>query len=601
MSLPAQIDRVEPPNWWIDMASPELQLLVHGEEIGAYEPVIDYPGVTIMRVHRADSPNYLFIDLHLAPVTMAGTVTIRFRRDGQPDLTYAYELRERNPAAVGQEGFSSADAIYLITPDRFANGDPSNDILAETRERAINRSEGFARHGGDIQGIIDHLDYLADMGFTAIWPSPLLENDMPAWSYHGYAITDYYRVDPRFGTLDDYLRLAEEARRRGMKLIFDGVVNHCGSEHWWMKDLPFDDWLNFQDQMQVTSHRRTTNQDRYAAEVDKALLNGGWFVPTMPDLNQRNPFMATYLIQNSLWWIETLGLGGLRQDTYPYPYKDFLADWSCRIMEEYPNFSLVGEEWSYNPLLVAYWQAGHVNHDGYISCLKSPMDFPMQEKLVQALTEDEGWATGLVKLYEGLANDFAYAEPQDLMIFGDNHDMDRLYTALDEDVDLLQMALCYLSTIRGIPQFYYGTEVLISNTGHPGDHGIIRTDFPGGWAGDSVNGFTTEGLSEDQAATQALLRRLLNWRKDNATIHHGRTLHYAPQDGTYVYFRYDAARTIMVALNKNESAKALDTERFREMVRPGTEWKNVLTEESLTLGDRITIPARSALVLEWER
>lgn len=595
----AQIERVEPPNWWVNMVEPSLQLLVRGENIADWEPTVEYAGVRIDRVHRADNPNYLFIDLYLAPVTQPGTLTLRFHSEGETVATYDYELRPRNQVALDQRGFDSSDAIYLITPDRFANGNPENDIVPGLRERAIDRSEGYARHGGDIQGIIDHLDYLAEMGFTAIWPSPLLENNMPRWSYHGYAITDYYRVDPRFGDLDDYIRLAEEARSRGIKIIFDGVVNHCGVEHWWVKEPPFDDWLNFQGDIQVTNHRRTANMDPYAARVDRELLNGGWFVPTMPDLNQRNPFMATYLIQNSLWWIETLALGGIRQDTYPYPDKEFLADWTCRIMTEYPHFSIVGEEWSYNPLIVAYWQAGHRNHDGYTSCLKSPMDFPLQEKLVAALTEEESWDGGLIQLYEGLANDFVYAEPRDLMIFGDNHDMDRLYTALNEDPDLLHMALCYLATIRGIPQFYYGTEVLLSNAGHPGDHGIIRTDFPGGWPGDAVNAVTGTGLTEEQAGTQALLRRLLNWRKDNATIHSGKTLHYAPREGTYLYFRYDAERTVMVALNKNEKAAELAIDRFAEIIRPGSQWRNVLTGETVVLSRNVQVPARSALVLEF--
>ncbi len=600
-TLIAQLDRVEPPNWWVGMQNPHLQLLVHGSEVGNTQPVIDYPGVSIDRIHLAESENYLFIDLHIAPSTRPGAMTINFMRADEVAYSHEYELRPRQRKADQLEGFSSADVIMLITPDRFANGDPDNDILPDMRETTIDRSVGFARHGGDIQGIRNQLDYIADLGYTAIWPSPLLENDMPSWSYHGYAITDYYQVDPRFGTMDDYVALADEARARGMKLIFDGVVNHCGSSHWWMEDLPFDDWLNFQDQLRETSHRRTVNQDPYAAKGDQALMTGGWFVPTMPDLNQRNPYMAEYLIQNNIWWVEVLGLGGIRQDTYPYPDKDFLSEWTCRIMTEYPNFSIVGEEWSYNPLIVAYWQEGHVNADGYTSCLRSPMDFPLQAQLVEALTDSEGeWGMGLVKLYEALANDFVYANPIDLLIFGDNHDMDRIYTSLGERADLLHQALIYLATTRGIPQFYYGTEILMSNAGFPGDHGVIRTDFPGGWAGDTVNAVTGTGLTADQQATQALLRQLLNWRKGASAIHQGRTLHFAPQNGTYVYFRYDDEQTIMVVLNKNEEDADLELGRFAEIIPEGQPATNVLTGEKLQLGKSLALPAAKALVISWE-
>lgn len=565
------------------------------------KPVINYPGVTLQRVHLADSENYLFLDLHLAPSTQPGQLTIEFQQNGQRVYTHAYSLLSREPGQAAIKGFDATDVVYLITPDRFANGNPENDSFASLQEQGVDREKNFTRHGGDIRGIINHLDYLQDMGFTALWPSPLLDNDMPAWSYHGYAMTDFYHVDPRFGTLAEYRELADEGRARGIKLIMDQVANHCGSSHWWMEDLPFSDWLNYQDDLQVTNHRRTTNQDPYAATADRKLMTGGWFVPTMPDLNQRNPFMAEYIIQNSIWWIETLGLGGIRQDTYPYPDKDFMSRWTCRIMDEYPNFSIVGEEWSYNPLVVAYWQGGKLNADGYQSCLRSPMDFPLQRTLTSALIEEESWDKGLVKLYEGLVNDFVYANPLDLMIFPDNHDMDRIFTQLGEEVPLLHQALVYLSTTRGIPQLYYGTEILMENTGFPGDHGVIRTDFPGGWAGDEVNAVTGEGLSADQKATQQLLRRLLNWRKETPTIHWGKTMHFAPRDNTYTYFRYDDQKVIMVVINKNEEATTLDVTRFAEIATPGMAAINVLTEEKLRLPETLALPAMQAVVLELHR
>lgn len=600
-SVQAQIERVEPPYWWTGMKSSHLQLLVKGEGIGELNPQIDYQGISIQKVHKADSPNYLFIDLEIAPQAKPGSFEIKFKKKRRVAQEWTYELKERTRPKEQFEGFDASDVVYLITPDRFANGNPDNDIQIALEEKTIDRAAPFARHGGDIQGIINSLDYLAEMGFTAIWPSPLLENNMPQWSYHGYAITDYYGVDARFGTLDDYIKLADEARKRGIQLIFDGVVNHCGSNHWWMKDLPFKNWVNFQqlDSVVVTNHKRTVNQDLYAADVDRAIMNGGWFVPTMPDLNQQNPYLATYLIQNNIWWIETLGLGGIRQDTYPYPYKGFLTDWTCQIMEEYPNFSIVGEEWSTNPLIVAYWQQGKINSDGYQSCLKSVMDFPLQEMLVKALTEnDKDWGKGLVRLYESLANDFVYADPLNIMTFGDNHDMDRITTQLNGDYKLVAMAMAYLLTTRGIPQVYYGTEVMIDNDGYPGDHGIIRTDFPGGWAGDEVNAYTGDGLSPQQADVQAYLKALLNWRKDKEAIHFGKMKHFAPENGTYVYFRYTDDQMYLIALNKNEQRVELDARRFKEIIDGKKTGKNVMSGKAINIEKTIPIPPKAVMILE---
>ncbi len=598
VSLIAQQPRVEPMNWWVGMKNQELQLLVHGENIGETNPVISYAGVTVRRIHKADSKNYLFIDLVISKSTKPGVFPILFKKEGKTAYSYNYTLQQRKKDASLVKGFTAADVIYLITPDRFANGDISNDIASTMQEKKIDRKNDYGRHGGDIRGMIDQLGYMADMGYTAIWPTPLLENDMPRSSYHGYAITDYYKVDPRFGTLEEYKELADKARQKGIKLIFDGVVNHSGSNYWWMKDLPFHNWINYPDSVQITNHRRTVNEDPYASMVDKELMVKGWFVSSMPDLNQQNPFLASYLVQNSIWWIETLGLGGIRQDTYPYSQKKFLEQWTCTIMNEYPGFSIVGEEWSTNPLIAAYWQKGKLNNSGYNGCMKSTMDFPLQANLVQALTEPENWDKGLVKLYEALANDFVYANPKNLLVFGDNHDMDRLFTQLKNDVDLVQMALSYLLTIRGIPQLYYGTELLIENTAKPGDHGLIRTDFPGGWKGDAVNGFTGAGLSNDQVRVQAFLKKLLNWRKNKKVIHEGNTLHFAPAKGIYVYFRYGKEETVMVVLNKNTGATVINTERFGEIIKNKKTAVNVLTGDQLSLTKELSVAPRSALILE---
>lgn len=598
MPLLAQIERIEPMNWWVGMKNQELQLLVHGKQIGETNPVINYAGVSVKKISKAESNNYLFIDLVISKNTKPGTFQLLFNKNGKTVFTHDYVLQQRANDASQLKGFTAADVIYLITPDRFANGDVSNDVVPGMREKKTDRKNDYGRHGGDIRGIINHLDYIADMGYTAIWPTPLLENDMPESSYHGYAITDYYKVDPRFGTLAEYKELAGKANQKGLKLIFDGVVNHSGAYYWWMNDLPFRNWINFSDSIQFTNHRHTVNQDPYASAADKDLMVKGWFVKTMPDLNQENPFLATYLIQNSIWWIETLALSGIRQDTYPYSQKFFLEQWTCRIMNEYPRFSIVAEEWSTNPLITSYWQKGKQNKSGYEGCLKSTMDFPMQATLVQALTEPESWGKGLPKLYEGLANDFVYANPNDLLVFGDNHDMDRLFTQLKNDVNLLQMALSYLLTIRGIPQIYYGTELLLENTAKPGDHGLIRTDFPGGWKDDPRNGFTGIGLTNDQQRIQTFLKKLLNWRKQKAVIFNGHTMHFGPAKGIYVYFRYNKEEMVMVVLNKNSTTTLVNTNRFEEMMKNKKQAANVLTGEQFSLSNQLSVPPKSVLILE---
>ncbi len=598
----SQIERVEPPNWWVGFEESSLQLLVKGKEISLLEPEVNYPGVSLEKVHRADSPNYLFLDLRLSETVSPGSFDIVFRAKGKKTLKHSYTLKARNRKAENYIGFDSSDVIYLITPDRFANGDPENDIVQGMREMRIDRNHDYARHGGDIAGISQHLDYIQGMGFTAIWPCPLLTNDMPKDSYHGYAITDLYQIDPRFGTLEEYLELSRLGKEKGIKLVMDQVVNHCGVEHWWMHDLPFKDWVNYQQDFPkgpntFSNHRRTANQDIYASELDKKEMNDGWFVESMPDLNQKNPFMAKYLIQNSIWWVETAELGGIRQDTYPYSDKNFLSSWAGAIMREYPNFSIVGEEWSYNPLLVGYWQKGADNKDGYESNLRSPMDFPMQKLIVEALNEEEAWNTGLVKIYEGLANDFHYTSPKDLMIFPDNHDMDRIHTQLNQDRVLTRMAVGYLLALPRIPQIYYGTEILMQNSEKPGDHGLIRTDFPGGWEGDPVNAFTGKGLSEDQAHMQDFMRKLLTYRRSSQAIHHGETKHFAPEHGIYMLFRYLGDEVVAIILNKNTGPVELDLERFNEMGLDGKEIENVWTGEKLIWQDRLQLNDRGILVL----
>jgi len=589
VELNAQDLKIEPPNWWVGMQTNDLQLLVHAEDISSYQPELNYAGIELVKVHKADSPNYLFLDVTISEEAKAGAFTINFNRKRKKNLKFIYELKQREKSAEEYVGFNHTDAVYLITPDRFANGDPSNDVVKGLKEAKMNRDNDYARHGGDIQGIIDHLDYISEMGFTSIWSSPVLTNDMNSSSYHGYAITDFYEVDPRFGTLDLYKELSQKASEQGVGLIMDMIANHCGSEHWWMKDLPFKDWLNYQELYESgqnipnSNHRRSTNQDPYASELDSKIMHEGWFVPTMPDLNQRNPFLASYIIQNSIWWVETLGLHGIRQDTYPYPNKAFMSNWAGAIMEEYPNFNIVGEEWTTDQLLVGYWQDGAKNKDGYKSNLRSTMDFPMQMKIVQALNDDStGWGSGLMKIYEGLANDFYYAEPKDIMIFADNHDMDRIFTQLQEDIDKTKMALGLMLTLPRTPQIYYGTEILMENSEKPGDHGLIRTDFPGGWAGDEVNAFTGQNLSSEKANFQLFLKNVLNFRKTSEAILEGEMVHFAPSNGIYPVFRIHENEVVAVFLNTKESKTTIDLNVFEELDLQDTLFQDILGETDFT-------------------
>jgi len=597
-----KIEKVEPPNWWIGMKNPKLQLLIYGKDIAKRTVEISDKEIILESVQKADNPNYVFLNFDLTKNVVAKNFDIRFKGKSK-DLVYSYELKERQQNASQRNGFDASDVIYLITPDRFSNGNTDNDIDLRLKEKTIDRNHDYARHGGDIQGITNHLDYIEEMGFTAIWPTPMLENDMPSSSYHGYAMTDFYKVDPRFGTLAEYELLAKKANEKGMKLIMDQVANHCGIEHWWMKDLPFNDWVNFQSEFEnneeilKSNHRRTSNQDIYASKKDQELMSNGWFVSAMPDLNQKNTFLAKYIIQNSVWWIETLNLGGIRQDTYPYSDKEFMSDWAGAIMNEYPNFSIVGEEWSLNPLLVGYWQHGAQNRDGYESNLSSTMDFPMQRAIVNALNEEESWDKGLVKIYEGLANDFSYAKPDDIMIFMDNHDMDRIFTQLKEDVVNTKMALSYILTLPRIAQIYYGTEILLENSDKPGDHGLIRTDFPGGWAEDTVNAFTGEGLNPEQSDMQSFLRTILNYRKKSKAMHSGKTIHFAPKNGIYTIFRLTDKEIVMLILNKNDQPIALDVNRFEEIGLKGKAFKNLLTNEEFIFSDTINLAEKGPILL----
>jgi glycosidase len=592
------VEKVEPPSWWVGMKHNQLELLVYGPSISDLAPVVKDASVTIRSVSTVANPNYLFMLLEFASDIQPRSFKIYFDKSGNTVASYNYQLFGREPGSAERKGFGNADVICLVTPDRFANGDPSNDNLPGYLEQA-NRADKDGRHGGDLKGIEDHLDYFADLGFTQIWLNPVLENNMPRTSYHGYAITDYYKVDARFGTNEDYRDLSKAMKGKGIGLIMDMVANHCGSGHWWMNDLPSADWINNRGKFISTNHRRSTVQDPYVSDRDKRLFPEGWFVESMPDLNQKNPHLARYIIQNSIWWVEYAGLSGIRQDTYSYPDKEFMKEWSCAIMEEYPNFSIVGEEWSENPATVAYWQKGKVNPDGYTSCLGSLMDFPLQAALVQGLTQNDAWyKDGLIRMYEMLANDFLYADPYHLVIFPDNHDMSRFFTQINEDFDLFKMGITYILTMRGIPQIYYGTEILMKNPGTDA-HGAIRSDFPGGWEGDPVDAFTGRGLTDQQLEARELVSKLMNWRKTKTCLHDGSLVHFSPESGTYVYFRMDSEGKVMVIFNKNDQAMSFEcSSLYPDLIGYVHEARNVVTGYTVNLGN-VIVPARSSLILEF--
>ena len=595
----SRIERIEPPNWWVGFKNSNLQLLVHGENISGSTVVVDYPGVTLKKVNRVENPNYLFLDLTVAPGTKPGIATITFKLKDKVIAKQLYEFRSRKKDSAKRATFSSHDVIYLLMPDRFANGDPSNDSKPGMAEQA-DRANKDGRHGGDLKGVASHLDYLQDLGITALWMNPVTENDQAKYSYHGYSTTDYYKVDPRFGTNAEYLDLIASLHKRGIKIIQDMVFNHCGSGHWWMKDLPTADWINKWPEFTRTNYRAGTFTDPYASQADSTLFVKGWFDRTMPDLNQLNPYLKNYLIQSSIWWIEYADLDGIRQDTHPYPFKKMMAEWGARLQSEYPGFNVVGECWLSFPASVAYWQQGSHNRDGYNSNLPSVFDFPMFDALANAFNETDGWHTGLTRFYEVLAQDFSYPKPENLVVFADNHDVNRYLDSQKEDVRKMKMAMAFLLTVRGIPQIYYGTEVLLGNgPDHEGD-GNKRRDFPGGWSGDTHDAFTMTGRTAEENDMYDYVRKLVHWRNVNEVIHNGGFRHFIPDDGIYVYFRFDAKKTVMVMMNNNEGEKRVATARYSEFLKKFKRAHEVITDGTVDDLSAITLPGKSVRIFELE-
>lgn len=591
------IQKVEPPFWWVGMNNPEVQLLVYGTNINLTTPAIRYPGVFLVESKQVENPNYLFLTVRIAEDCKPGKFEIIFTKDNQQDIAWEYEVKARKTGSAERKGFDRTDALYLLMPDRFSNGDPSNDFMRVMTE-PVNRSNPDGRHGGDIQGILNHLDYIKETGFTGLWINPLVENNNPEFSYHGYAITNLYQIDPRFGSNTDYLELVNVSHSKDLKVIMDVIFNHLSVHHWLIKDLPAPDWIHQYDEYTQSNFRATTLTDPYTSDYDLKKMQTGWFDHHMADLDQRNPLLAAYLIQNSIWWIEYADLDGLRVDTQPYPYKEFISDWGAAIFSEYPNFNVVGEAWLQKEAFTAYFQKDSPNRDGYNSNIPSITDFPMYYALNAAFNEEDSWTDGLLRFYYVLAQDYLYGDPYQNMIFADNHDLTRFYTAVSQDLNKWKMAMAMMTTMRGIPCFYYGTEILMTGDKEKG-HGYIREDFPGGWSGDSRNAFTQEGRTTEEDAAYNYLKGLLQWRQNKEVVHYGKLKHFVPDDNVYVYFRYNEKECIMVALNNNErELKAMDNKRFAECLDGYLVGKNVITGELINYLDAFTIPPKSVLILE---
>jgi len=574
------VEKIEPASWWIGMEMNTVEFMVHGKDIS--QLVAESTTLEVIKSEGLESPNYLFVTATVPVDAKVGDHTLVFRNTkGKKVGRLSVALGLRADGSASRNGFSSADFIYLITPDRFRNGDASNDQVKGMLE-GPNREFIGGRHGGDLAGIIESLDYFEKMGISSLWLNPVLENNMETYSYHGYAMTDLYNVDPRYGTNEQYKELADKAKEKGIGIIMDQVANHIGSLHPWMSDLPSEDWVNQWPEFMQTNHMKVSRFDPHAAEVDRKQFTDGWFVETMPDLNQRNEKLARYLIQNSIWWVEYLGLHGIRMDTWSYPDKQFLADWTKAILDEYPNFNIVGEEWVSDPSLISYWQAGTNKMDDYTSYLPSVMDFLLQSALIEGLNGESGWRSSMTKVYESLANDYMYSDVNNIMIFPDNHDMSRIYTQLNEDFDKWKMAMTLFFTTRGTLQFYYGTEILMSNPGTE-DHGVIRSDFPGGWEGDAVNAFTGEGLTAQQKEAQEYIRTLAHLRRQSCALNMGEMLHYIPLGEVYVYFRTFEQENIMVLANRNKEGKTIDLARFSQGLKGATSGENLITEEKVDL------------------
>ncbi|MBR5660331.1 MAG: glycoside hydrolase family 13 protein [Bacteroidales bacterium] len=593
----SRVAKVEPPCWWTGMKT-DLQLMIYGEDISSWTVSVDGAGLKVTDVHKADSPNYLFVDVAVSSSAKPGTYDLVFTKGGE-SFRKPYVISSREKGSAERTSFTTSDFIYLINPDRFANADPRNDNTDDTFEKA-DRKEPFSRHGGDLQGIIDHLDYIADLGATAIWCTPLLMDNQTWESYHGYACGDYYRIDPRFGSNAQYKEYVAKAHEKGIKVIMDIVTNHCGTDHWWMSDLPFKDWVHQFPEYTNTNYIFPSAMDPNASEYDKNLLVSGWFVPMMPDMNLDNPFLLKYFQQWAIWWTEYSGQDGLRVDTYPYNEKVPMSEWCAAVLNEYPNLNIVGECWDSNFDQLAYWQGGNANSDGFDSHLPSIMDFPLQEAINAALCEDyPGWDQGMFRVYRALAHDATYHDLSKMMIFLSNHDHYRVADAWKLDSDKMKIGYTLLATIRGIPQLFYGDEMMFATGKNYKSDGELRMDFPGGWAGDPVNLFTEEGRTGVEAELHDYVKTLFQWRKGKDVIHNGKTKHFMSRDNTYAFFRYNDTEKVFVYVNASPEERTIPWSHYAEIASNLGAGTNVLTGEKVTITDATVVPACTALVVEY--
>jgi len=590
------LDKIEPPCWWVGMKNKEVQLMVYGENISLTQPKIAVEGVEISQITKVENEDYLFVTLRISENTTPQTFPIKFFFNGREKFSFNYELKARAANSAQRSGFSSADVLYLIMPDRFANGNPQNDNMPGMLETA-DRSNPDGRHGGDIEGIVKNLNYIKNLGVTTLWLNPFQENNQAKYSYHGYAISDFYKVDSRFGTNADYATFVNEAHKNNLKVVMDMVLNHCGSGSLLASNPPSKDWFNQWDEFTRTTYRASIVSDPYASGFDKNVFLNGWFDTNMPDFNQNNQMLMTYLIQMNIWWIEYAGLDGIRLDTQPYSKKEAVAEWAKAIFEEYPNFNIVGESWIDDPLITAYWPGDATKTDVYNSHIPCVTDFPLKSAMQQAFVEEEGWNSGLLRLYNTLAMDFGYKNPQNNLIFADNHDLSRIYSVTGEKIANMKLISAFLLTTRGIPMVYYGNELLMTGLEHEG-HGKIREDFPGGWTGDMNNAFTPAGRNKEQNEYHDYLKKILDWRKTATAVHKGNLVHFLPYNNVYVYFRTFENQKVMVLINNSTDAREIEPLRYSEEIQSFTKGYDIITNQSVDITQKFSIKGKSAYIFE---
>lgn len=592
-----KVDRVEPLSWWVGMNTP-LQLMLHGEQIADCAVSVEGQGLKIKQIIKTDNPNYLFLDVD---VLEAGDHNITLQK-GRKKHTFAYHIDTRREGSAQRESFTNEDVVYLIMPDRFANGDESNDSVEGCPDKA-NRAEAYGRHGGDLQGIIDRLDYLAELGITAIWNTPLTLDNESMHSYHGYSCSDYYHIDPRFGDNELYRTFVEEAHKRGIKVIFDVVTNHCGTAHWWAGDYPSSDWVHSADKPLISNHGWMMQMDsKNRSSADHKTMEQGWFDYSMPDMNLENPLVFNYFCQLYCWWIEWANLDGLRVDTYPYNEKWTMARWTKSMIDEYPNLNIVAECWNAVPAICAYWEGGALNRDGYCSNLPSVMDFPLQEKLSQGLsTRPDGWMCGGHGIYTTLVQDHLYGHPERLLVFLDNHDIDRFSDAIDGDLDKFKVGMTIVATMRGIPQLLYGTEIMMRSTDLKLGHGGLRREFEGGWPGDRLDKFTAEGRTEKEQAAYEHTHKLLNYRKANKVLQSGALTQFYRTDNLYVYARHNEEKVVLVVTNFAADGRPLRWSDYAELIEEGASGIDILSGKSVEARGEQTVEGYGCAVIEFAR